>query len=275
MEQNREVCRACRRDFVAEGRTFLCESCWGGVPKTKREPRPRFFSDQPHGEDREQDLNFPSTFGFYDLERHMVDPSIYEGVPAIVYPYFRNIKRALLNHIDAADYVVGCIAWYTDPDIIRALNEKERASVVLQKETFLSSCKDGSWNNELRELYAEGGEDLSDLSIGPLVTAAEDGFVFPGRFRCFGLNRKGTAPRMHHKFVVFGNVDGSSEQIDFHSVWAGSFNFTKNASLSLEDAELVEGRGVAQSFLLRWSQVLCMSEPLDWTSDDFSPEWTG
>lgn len=53
-------------------------------------------------------------------------------------------------------------------------------------------------------------------------------------------NKKG---RMHHKFCVFGN----------HTVWTGSFNFTREASSSnRENVVVMQGERVVQEFLAEY-----------------------
>jgi phosphatidylserine/phosphatidylglycerophosphate/cardiolipin synthase-like enzyme len=84
---------------------------------------------------------------------------------------------------------------------------------------------------------------------------------------------------MHNKFLVLCNVleDRSEDdyhlQIDPYAVWTGSFNLTKSAALSLENALYVTDRGIAKAYFGEWEQILALSERLDWESDWCEPEW--
>jgi hypothetical protein len=87
--------------------------------------------------------------------------------------------------------------------------------------------------------------------------------------------------RMHHKFVLFGNhkdreyldLDGGG----FDLLWTGSYNFTANATKSLENGLFVRSSEVVQAYWVEWRQVLLSSfriedrwwgESYGWSSDD-------
>ncbi len=96
---------------------------------------------------------------------------------------------------------------------------------------------------------------------------------------------KRASPRMHHKFLVRlrqtavpGDVVGGLEMADSitleaESVWTGSFNFTRNASFSFENAVVIHDPVIAHSYFEEFSRVASLSEPLDWTSRWVEPEW--
>lgn len=58
----------------------------------------------------------------------------------------------------------------------------------------------------------------------------------------------------------------------FAAAWIGSFNWTKNAGKSFESVVITEDRKIVNSFLWEHSQLLLMSEPLDWESQYVDPE---
>lgn len=58
-----------------------------------------------------------------------------------------------------------------------------------------------------------------------------------------------------------------------YAVWTGSFNFTKNATQSLENAVVIRDRRIATAFLNEWAQITCLSERLDWSRSYVCPEW--
>lgn len=123
--------------------------------------------------------------------------------------------------------------------------------------------------------------------------------------RCVGLSlNKRWSPKMHHKFAVFMRGCGSglgthlSDHQDtnrnnymysveasrhlccgkchkngcFAAAWIGSFNWTKNAGKSFESVVITEDRAIVNSLLWEHSQLLLMSEPLDWESPYVEPE---
>lgn len=130
--------------------------------------------------------------------------------------------------------------------------------------------------------------------------------------RCVGLSLKQRwSPKMHHKFAVFmrgcGNGSGAHlshkdtdseayvtyvpwhdhysatasrhlscgkchEEGCFAAAWIGSFNWTKNAGKSFESVVITEDKEIVNSLLWEHSQLLLMSEPLDWNSPYVDPE---
>ncbi len=99
--------------------------------------------------------------------------------------------------------------------------------------------------------------------------------------RCVGnhnRDKKPAFPRMHNKFLVFAKVspgsdEHESETIEPYAVWTGSFNFTKNATKSLENALYITEPSIVKAFFDEYGQIAAVSEPLDWTSDWAEPEW--
>ncbi len=205
--------------------------------------------------------------------------------------YFRDLKRRLINHIGKADVVVGCVAWLTDFDIIAALSQKD-TSIIVQKEDFLRPdiYKRNAWKSSLREAYASiscsheryafVGTIISNLSVcgDPSL---------PG-VRCVGNHnseKKPAFPRMHNKFLVFAKYLPTEQpeedesyftyynDIHPYSVWTGSFNFTKNAGASLENAIVISNSHIADAYYQEYAFITGLSEPLDWETDWCSPEW--
>jgi len=83
---------------------------------------------------------------------------------------------------------------------------------------------------------------------------------------------------MHNKFLVFrkaSGVDAESgrPQLDPYAVWTGSFNFTRNATASLENALVLTDPAIVRACYQEWEQILALSELLDWESDWIEPEW--
>jgi hypothetical protein len=84
-------------------------------------------------------------------------------------------------------------------------------------------------------------------------------------------------PRMHHKFVLFGNDKPAHPKQLFDLLWTGSYNFTANATKSLENGLFVRSIDVVDAYFMEWRQVLLSSfriedrwwgESYGWSSGD-------
>lgn len=213
----------------------------------------------------------------------LCDPSTASIAPVSV--YFRDIEQHLINHIRAATHVVGCVAWLTSEPILKELAKKELACIVIQKEDFLRpDVSSGSvWENRLRDLYLSlRGNDRSQFPypLSEMSVACDPSIE---GVRCVGNYNRSKAPaspRSHHKFLVFLEPKNDSyddgycyDRYRATAVWTGSFNFTKNAGQSLENALYIESYEIADAYYREWAQVTALSEPLDWESDWGAPEW--
>ena len=224
----------------------------------------------------------------------------------VVRVFFRNLEEELIELINQADLIVGCVAWLTSEPILDALAKTKGVSIVVQKEDFLrpdSYGKDG-WKTRLRALYDKlpSGPPRGDYDGTVLIhmSVCRSSSVDP--VRCVGNhnhNKQAAFPRCHHKFIVFCKQeerwfcacddchcdltapceeDCTDKYINTYgvfpyAVWSGSFNFTKNATASLENALYITDPDVVYAFYREWSQILAISEPLDWTCDWSAPEW--
>jgi len=54
--------------------------------------------------------------------------------------------------------------------------------------------------------------------------------------------------------------------------WTGSFNFTKNAGYSLENALIVRDKRIVSAYVNEFAQVAAVSEPLDWETSWSNPQ---
>jgi hypothetical protein len=102
--------------------------------------------------------------------------------------------------------------------------------------------------------------------------------------RCCGRApvRGETAPRMHNKFLILceragldSEFDPDLRRFDVHprAVWTGSFNLTRNATRSFENAVLIHEDEIALAYFYQYQQIAALSEPLDWQSAEPNPEW--
>jgi hypothetical protein len=206
---------------------------------------------------------------------------------------FRDLDRHLMDHIRHADVVVGCVAWLTHEGILKTLAETQGVSIIVQKEDFLrpdmNTTRGNEWAKKLRLLYdalpqAPDRYQKWGTTID-MMSYLGDPSVSP--VRCVGnhnADRAPAFPRMHHKFVVFCRLTapdkGNGEtkhphplRIVPYQVWTGSFNFTYNASQSLENAMVSTDPRIVEAFYQEWGQIAALSEPLDWESSWVEPEW--
>ena len=168
---------------------------------------------------------------------------------------FRDQEAELIKQISRYSSMVGCVAWLTSFPILEAMQGK-RVSIVVQKEDFLrpdiGRTSQDWWKRGVRQRYdaltSAANEKSSFCGWGHIIERAGYAGCVPfDAVRCVGLynrEKKPAVPRMHHKFLVFGewSEPGSDAEEYVHpefipqAVWTGSFNFTKNARLSLENA---------------------------------------
>lgn len=209
---------------------------------------------------------------------------------------FKNLENELITRIRSADVVIGCVAWLTSEPILRELARKAGVSLVVQKEDFLRPdlAPTNNWRRRLRKLYLDLPATLSRYDGGfaetrlHLMSFATDPTI--DAVRCVGNHNAAKAsafPRAHHKFVVFckrhSETSSSSNyprenakytnSFEPYEVWTGSFNFTKNATFSFENAVVSCDPNIVAAFTKEFGQIAALSEPLDWESIWVAPEW--
>ena len=82
---------------------------------------------------------------------------------------------------------------------------------------------------------------------------------------------------MHHKFLVRLEYNDRAESASDYllpvAVWTGSFNFSKNAGYSFENAVEIHDAVIATAYFEEFARVMSLSEPLEWESAWVYPEW--
>jgi len=213
---------------------------------------------------------------------NLIDNSVSSHIGVSV--YFKDIEEKLLSHIAEADAVFGAVAWLTSYSILESLSKLSNTSIIIQKEDFLRPDigVSNNWKKELRTKYSNLSCDLTRYSFPNILSSmsvASDPSIEP--IRCVGnhnKDKKSAFPRMHNKFLVFAKVAHTNDEheletIEPYAVWTGSFNFTKNATNSLENALYIIEPSIVKGYFDEYGQIAAMSEPLDWTSDWAEPEW--
>lgn len=176
---------------------------------------------------------------------------------------------------------VGCVAWLTDMNILRAMKGKCWGMTV-QKEDFLRPDGDDAGNAEWAQDLQAAYEELSpygmmragnDFSQHHTCSILSDAFGLTCNevpvIACVGLARQEARANMHHKFLVFG--EDTDDGFQPRAVWTGSFNMSRNASRSIENALYVEDTGLAEAYYEEWGAVMSIGEELDWDSEYVSP----
>jgi hypothetical protein len=230
------------------------------------------------------------------------------GVDKQTHVFFRNLEDHLINFIKQADVVMGCVAWLTSAPILKALALKKGISIIVQKEDFLrpDDTSKSDWRSQLHNLYNDlprqlDRRDFYDTILGGMA-CKPNSLIDP--VRCVGnynSSKQPSFPRSHHKFVLFCNYVGNCSckecqkekeyysedylhckycklktqisHIKPYAVWTGSFNFTKNAGTSLENAVVLHDEKIVKAFYNEYAQIAAISEPLNWTANWIQPEW--
>ena len=189
---------------------------------------------------------------------------------------FNDIKERLIKEIEKHEVIVGCVAWLTDHDIIRSLHNKN-VCIVVQKEDFLRPDLDETRRSDvLRKLYSGVKGSFYNWDFGYSYCGQvidEDATAI----RCVGnlnTSKNPAHPRMHNKFLIMGKIEDNAvcpSVISPEVLWTGSFNFTKTATFSFENALLVREPLIMGAYLNQFMQIYHFSESLDWDSPWVAP----
>ena len=206
------------------------------------------------------------------------NPSSTSGVVSV---YFRDAMDTLVKKIEEADYVIGCVAWLTHPLILRAMSNCIGVNVVVAKEDWL---RPDTIQTNLKELYSHLQPITSDRGLRELPfmdrtlwDVSTCGSIADEPVRCFGgvnTDKKLAWSRLHHKFLLFGRYDNQAETIQQpYAVWTGSLNFTHNSNNSLENGVYMTDPVIVNSYTREFTQILALSEPLNWNHVYCAPEY--
>ncbi|MFV9423780.1 hypothetical protein [Microbacterium sp. S1037] len=199
-----------------------------------------------------------------------------------VVAHFGDLTDRAVRFIESSSAVVGCVAWLTEPRLLAALAGRD-TSIVVQKEDFLrpDARSAADWATRLRASYAELHNSFVRFQFPePLGSSsyATDPTLEP--VRCVGnhnSDKSPAMPRMHHKFLVRLEYNERAEPAVDHlrpvAVWTGSFNFSKNAGYSFENAVEIDDSSIAAAYFAEFARVMSLSEPLEWESPWVYPEW--
>lgn len=188
--------------------------------------------------------------------------------PGAVITHFGDLRPALLKFLAESEAIVGCVAWVSASDIIDVLS-KRPVALIVNKEPFLKPTGRVSAARQRENLTRlVGGLRRRDFPA-PLDRMYQNRNDIIDPVRCVGHTgaRVQNSPLMHHKFAV-RLTNGKPT-----AVWTGSFNWTVNASSSIENAVEIHDPKVAEDFLKEFARVASLSEPLDYLSPSSKPQW--
>lgn len=174
--------------------------------------------------------------------------------------YFTDILPALIAHIQDSVRVYGCIAWLTERSVLSAL-EKVPCNIIVQQE---------DWSLPIRQSCLQPYQKLTPIpytyyqQFKPTLRCIRENYVEKA-IRSIGAPENSTTalPRMHHKFLIMEKSNGAV------GVWTGSFNFTKNATNSLENAVFITDENIVRQYREEFIQLFCLSGEL---TDIWAPE---
>lgn len=218
---------------------------------------------------------------------------------------FKDLEDRLVEliHEYKDDMIFGCIAWLTSKKILTALAKCKNVQIIVQKEDFLRADAEFQdkymWKFTLRKWYDSLGFEYERHQLdSPMGMASYGSLPDVNPVRCVGNYNRDKSPahsKSHHKFMVFCRLrEGgyNDTMIDHYlkyenvrvvklyqptCVWTGSFNFTKSAANSFENAIVLKSESgvnsVLNAYLKEHHQIFCLSEPLDWNHDWVAPEY--
>jgi phosphatidylserine/phosphatidylglycerophosphate/cardiolipin synthase-like enzyme len=182
----------------------------------------------------------------------------------IVQPHFENIESVVIEYINSASYVIGCIAWLTNMNVIDALTRLKGVKIIVNKEEYLHPDMNGGqkyWHSKLRhkynsipDLFAAHPEIDSKFTTFTKITNRNDGAIMTcGVINCYS--------KLHHKFMVFFN-----EEMNPIGIWTGSYNFSDNSNYSLENGVYITDKITIDEYIKEFFIIYNSSEPYIWKS---------
>jgi len=150
--------------------------------------------------------------------------------------HFTDIEKHVSNYIQSknVEYVVGCIAWFSNVRIISALRQKTGVSII---------TSDKNHEVNISDYYREQFNDFSRIGLWPRVAET--------------LSPRGGKNIMHHKFMAaFGR--------DLTPLWVitGSCNFTQNSRNNAENIVIIYDANIVLKYYNQFVTLLQTSIPV-------------
>lgn len=208
--------------------------------------------------------------------------------------YFKGIESQVLSQIKLADAVFGAVAWLTNYRILNELKRKDNVLIVLEKEEYLKKSYSEEYENDkpkkkaekrnkttLRTKYKELTLELTPYELGGIFeNFSGEGNPVLESIRCVGSVE--SFSKMHNKFIVLAKVNKTTEYtlgieikksiVKPYAVLTGSFNFSVNATNSLENCLLITEQKIVDAYYSEFLQILAVSENREWQCDTPKPD---
>lgn len=174
---------------------------------------------------------------------------------------FQNIESFIIAKIKEHSFALGCMAWLTNKNILRALNSTFGYQLILNKEEYMKR------SNELYSMY-NGikygcGDDLfvTEIKDFPYTDSSNE----LDMFRVAGYD-EGVAPRMHDKFLILCKQDEtcSYRRAVPHMVITGSYNYTQSSNASLENVVCISNKEIVNAYYTEYLRIFAISEDINW-----------
>ena len=201
-----------------------------------------------------------------------------------IQPYFEKLEEHLIGYIEKSPYVIGCVAWLTNKNIIEALENIKGVKIIINKEEYLNSnmkigrkfyykCLRGRYN-EVTDLFNINCEcckkfvrDCPNFNkiFSPIFIDKKlsenlsDDIEKNGAIITCGIVNNFS--KMHHKFLIFFN-----NKFEPTGVWTGSYNLSKTGNFSLENALYITDIDVMMEYIKEFFAIYPFSESYNWKS---------
>lgn len=146
----------------------------------------------------------------------------------------KKIIRELSIHIRNTPYIVGCVAWFTNAKVLKALERVRGCAFVVTK-------------HKMAHIFKSTYDELPKFDRYMPV-------------RVVGNGRGVTKNLMHHKFVI--GLDDRKRPV---WVATGSFNITKNAETNLENMMILSDTRIAHQFYEEFKRIRRISKPIGYS----------
>ena len=192
-----------------------------------------------------------------------------------IQPYFDNLEKHLVEYIEKSTYVIGCVAWLTNRNIIEALENICGAKIIINKEEFLSSkmvtgkkfyykCLRGRYN-DIPDMFAS-----ECLCCSKSIMNCDYFKKIFGTINNLDKNKDGSIltcgivnnfSKMHHKFLIFFD-----SKMNPTGLWTGSYNLSSTSNFSLENALYITNKDIINEYIKEFIAIYSYSEPYNWES---------
>ena len=197
------------------------------------------------------------------------ESSVKDLTKAMVRPVFRNIEQEIIEKIQQSTVIVGCIALLTSIPILEALQGKSVQFIVQQEDWLRPDSNEWSLSRQ-RDLYGKLTGISNYVADASFCASFE---IQPIRLSGKPKNKNKSNARMHHKFILFGNTK-EDNAVEFDMAWTGSYNFTANATKSLENGMFIKSDEILNAYWIEWRQVLLSSFRIEDKWWDKTYGWT-